>query len=213
MAMVVVGWSWWSRTFGLAPCLGETFWGFRPHGREGRSYMLRPPRGCGVLYLLSLLAQLEEPGECGTIRERNRCAVAGFLGHLRGLPVLDPLRRVVPEGRAARGRQIDLINSITSHAGVELLLFEALDVGQARLLDAAGEDVELQRDRGAAFGRVPRRRGIRCRQSAWRGDEDRVVNADRRIEAVALRVPGRYVGRGRQASREAVVTRSGTEIG
>src|SRR5829696_4345178 len=50
------GWLWlW---FGgvaprLAPYLSRDLLGLRPRHRGGQGFMLRPPRGCGVLYLLS----------------------------------------------------------------------------------------------------------------------------------------------------------------
>src|SRR5918995_5686982 len=125
--------------------------------------MPRPSRGCGVLYLLSLL-ELEVCGERrNSILGRYRHLVAAARLVLGRLPVEDELaaRGVVAEDRVARHRGLDVVNRrarLTVDAG-DLNIAIAADGGQrigqlGQVRAGALEDLELERHCGATLDRV-----------------------------------------------------------
>src|SRR5215203_595745 len=120
--MAMVAGCSWCRTFGLAPCLGETFWFVRPYDREGRGFVPRPPRGCGVLYLLSLLLGLDH-----RTREPRRNRIPSGA---RGRDVLDSDRVILAGGEPLGGQVVDVLAVDLSH--------EAGGVGRRDRLDNYG---------------------------------------------------------------------------
>src|SRR5215211_1008714 len=122
MAMVV-GWRCCC-TFWLAPWLRDLLLGLRPYGREGRGFMPRPPRGCGVLYLLTLLGELEVYLLCGEavcVPYREDIAAP----RRRRLVVVDELvaGRVVAQRRATGGVLFEhiAVQKVETAAGNRLL--------------------------------------------------------------------------------------------
>src|SRR5215213_3841323 len=150
MAMVVVGWS--CRTFWLAPWLKEIFWCCAPKQRGGRGFMPRPPRGCGLLYLL-ILRELEVSDQLRrVVRSGHRQGVAGVRSLGGSLPVVDEL---VPSGVesqarvfASRGQVLDRIQGLAIEgSAVDLAGRHRTDGLQVLLLGVAdtSEELELHR--------------------------------------------------------------------
>src|SRR5918996_6196297 len=115
---------------------------------------------------LRALPQLEEGDERRIVLRRHRDPVART-SLLRRLPVLNELttRRVVAQGSTACGRNLDLVERRRRVAG-DPGLDERLDDRGGRQFGRAGEDLELQRNRGAAL------QGVHY-----------AVHVDRRVEA------------------------------
>src|SRR5215218_1486328 len=158
MAMVV-GWRCCC-TFWLAPWLRDLLLGLCLYGREGRGFMPRPPRGCGVLFLLTLLGELEPRLVDRAVFQLHREQTAGSAPSFVRLPEVVVLvdSRVVVE--AARAGGADLLKGIgRARVAVDLCRGRCRDRGAVE-----GEDVhalvtreaELHRDGATGLDGVPR---------------------------------------------------------